>query len=232
VVSCAVHPWLRQLLKPLEFALETASAGAVSWCTACGQIGPGSQGSSSHLRGSRSAFNSQNHRMFGVGRALCGSLSPTPAEAGSPEQAAQDRVQVGLQYLQRRRLHNLPGQPVWGATCFSPVPAAMGGSSHSAAVLVWGTTRPCHPRHRSCSPSTFVPPCGRQIFELVCQPCLLQSHRCPRCSRALGLKPLRTSERTQTSTPPRRWRWRCKIEGSFEPGVAWLAGSAWLMAVM
>jgi len=30
---------------------------------------------------------------------------------GHPEQAAQDLIQVGLEYLQRRRLHNLPGQP-------------------------------------------------------------------------------------------------------------------------
>ena len=30
---------------------------------------------------------------------------------GHPEQAAQDRVQAGLEDLQRRRLHSLPGQP-------------------------------------------------------------------------------------------------------------------------
>jgi len=35
---------------------------------------------------------SQNHRMFGVGRDLCGSSSPTPwPKQGHPEQAAQDR---------------------------------------------------------------------------------------------------------------------------------------------
>jgi len=33
---------------------------------------------------------------------------------GHPEPAAQHRVQAGLEYLQRRRLHNLPGQPVPG----------------------------------------------------------------------------------------------------------------------
>ena len=50
--------------------------------------------------------------MFGVGRALCGSPSPTLLpKQGHPEQAAQDLVQAGLEYLQRRRLHNLPGQP-------------------------------------------------------------------------------------------------------------------------
>jgi len=54
---------------------------------------------------------SQNHRMVGVGRDLCGSSSP---KQGHPEQAAQDLVQAGLEYLQRRRLHGLPGQPVPG----------------------------------------------------------------------------------------------------------------------
>jgi len=56
---------------------------------------------------------SQNHRMFRVGRDLCGSSSPTPLpEQGHLQQAAQDLVQVGLEYLQRRRVHNFPGQPV------------------------------------------------------------------------------------------------------------------------
>jgi len=46
-----------------------------------------------------------------VGRDLCGSPSPTPLpKQGHPEQAAQHRVQAGLEYLQRRRLHSLPGQ--------------------------------------------------------------------------------------------------------------------------
>jgi len=50
--------------------------------------------------------------MVGVGRDLCGSSGPTfPPKQGHPEQAAQARVQGGLEYLQRRRLHNLPGQP-------------------------------------------------------------------------------------------------------------------------
>ena len=51
---------------------------------------------------------SQNKRMVGVGRDPWGSSSPTSLS----KQAAQDRVQVGFEYLQRRRLHNLPGQPV------------------------------------------------------------------------------------------------------------------------
>jgi len=42
-----------------------------------------------------------------------GSSSPTPLpKQGCLQQAAQDLVQVGLEYLQRRRLRNLPGQPV------------------------------------------------------------------------------------------------------------------------
>jgi len=50
--------------------------------------------------------------MFGVGRDLCGPPSPTPLpKQGHPQQAVEDLVQVGLEYLQRRRLHNLPGQP-------------------------------------------------------------------------------------------------------------------------
>ena len=39
--------------------------------------------------------------------------NPLPKQ-GHPEQAAEDLVQAGLEYLQRRRLHNLPGQPVPG----------------------------------------------------------------------------------------------------------------------
>ena len=58
---------------------------------------------------------SQNHGMAGVGRALWGSPSPTPLpKQGHPEQAAQHRGQAGLEYLQRRRLHSLLGQPVPG----------------------------------------------------------------------------------------------------------------------
>jgi len=56
---------------------------------------------------------SQNHRMVGVGRDLCGSPSPTPLpKQGHLQQAPQDLVQGGLEYLQRRRIHNPSGQPV------------------------------------------------------------------------------------------------------------------------
>ena len=54
---------------------------------------------------------SQKHKMWGVRRDRCGSSTPLPKQ-GHPEQAAQHHVQGGLEYLQRRRLHNLPGQPV------------------------------------------------------------------------------------------------------------------------
>ena len=51
--------------------------------------------------------------MFGVGRDLCGSSSPTLApKQGHLQKATEDLVQAGLEYLQRRRLHHLPGQPV------------------------------------------------------------------------------------------------------------------------
>ena len=60
-------------------------------------------------------LSTQNHRMVGVGRDLCGSSSPIPLpKQGLLQQAAQDLVQEGLEYLQRRRFHNLPGQPVPG----------------------------------------------------------------------------------------------------------------------
>jgi len=52
-----------------------------------------------------------NRRMVAVGRDLCGSSSPV-LKQGHLKEAAQDLVQEGLEYLQRRRLHNLPGQPV------------------------------------------------------------------------------------------------------------------------
>jgi len=55
----------------------------------------------------------QNHRMLGAGKDLCGSSSPNPLlKQGHLQQAAQDLVQAGLEYLQRRRLNNLSGQPV------------------------------------------------------------------------------------------------------------------------
>jgi len=44
-----------------------------------------------------------------------GSSSPTSMlKQGHLQQAAEDFVQAGLEYLQRRRIRNLPGQPVPG----------------------------------------------------------------------------------------------------------------------
>jgi len=51
--------------------------------------------------------------MVVAGRDLWRSSSPNPLpKQGHLQQAAQDLVQAGFEYLQRRRLHNLPGQPV------------------------------------------------------------------------------------------------------------------------
>jgi len=73
--------------------------------------------------------------MVGVGRDLCGSSSPTPVpKRGHLEQAAQDLVQAGLEYLQTRRLHNLSEQPV-------PVlrhPQSEGTSEHEEELSMGG----------------------------------------------------------------------------------------------
>ena len=60
----------------------------------------------------RFTSESQNHRMVGVGRDLCGSPSPTLLpKQGHLQHTAEDLVQAGFEYLQRRRLHSLTGQP-------------------------------------------------------------------------------------------------------------------------
>jgi len=62
-------------------------------------------------------FQLQNHRMAGVGRDLWGSSGPTPLLKQVPlEQAAQDLIQVGLEYLQRRRL-------LWAVCSSAPSPS-------------------------------------------------------------------------------------------------------------
>ena len=51
--------------------------------------------------------------MVGVARDLWGSSRPSLLpKQGHLQQAAQDHVQAGLEDLQRRRIHHLPGQPV------------------------------------------------------------------------------------------------------------------------
>ena len=60
---------------------------------------------------------SQNHRITAwsglEGSSVGHPAQPLPKQ-GHPEQPAQDLVQVGFEYLQRRRLHSLPGQPGLG----------------------------------------------------------------------------------------------------------------------
>jgi len=74
-------------------------------------VGPSSQSGSQEAQ----THSSQNHRTLVVGRDLSGSSIPTPMpKQGHPEQGAQHRGQVGLEYLQRRRLHSPSGQPVPG----------------------------------------------------------------------------------------------------------------------
>ena len=69
------------------------------------------------------------HRMLGVGRDLCGSSSPPPLpKQGQLQQAAQDLVQAGFEYLQRRRLHS---SSVWA--CSSAPSPSEGRSSSSCS---------------------------------------------------------------------------------------------------
>lgn len=56
---------------------------------------------------------SQNHRMFEVGRHLYKPSSPnTLLKRAQLLQVAQDYAQMGFEYLQAGRPHNLPGKPV------------------------------------------------------------------------------------------------------------------------
>jgi len=67
----------------------------------------------------------QNHRMVGVGRDLWGSSSPTPLpKQGHPKQVAQDLVQAGFKYLQRR-IH----LPPWATCSRAPSPSEWRSSS-------------------------------------------------------------------------------------------------------
>jgi len=58
--------------------------------------------------------------MIGVGRALWGSPSPTPVpKQGHPEQAAQDLIQAGFEYLPEKETP----QPLWAAWARAPSPS-------------------------------------------------------------------------------------------------------------
>ena len=51
--------------------------------------------------------------MVGIRKDLWGSSSPTPlSKQVDLEQVAQDSIQVGFEYLQRRRLHNASVLPI------------------------------------------------------------------------------------------------------------------------
>ena len=85
-----------------------AGAALSSWCLGHILV----QDSSQNIRRDHRITESQNHKMVGVGRDLCGSSSPTLLpKQGHLQQAVEDLIQAGLEYLQRRRLHHLPGQP-------------------------------------------------------------------------------------------------------------------------
>ena len=65
-------------------------------------------------------IESQNHRTVGVGRDLCGSSSPTLLpKRGHLQQAAQDLVQAGLEYLPEKE----NPQPPWAACSSAPSPS-------------------------------------------------------------------------------------------------------------
>jgi len=122
---------------------------------------------------------SQYHRMFGVGRDLCGSSGPTSlTKQGHPEQAAEDRVQAGLEYLQRRRLHNLPGQPV--SLLWIRLYASSSSTTPHCDIL----DPPHFPGHQRCGTSGFpkLQPCPQHPLSPVplppvCQVFLLQQQR-------------------------------------------------------
>jgi len=86
--------------------------GGTRWHRAAASYTPGF-GSEQGAPHSHKVGNTQNHRVVGVGRDLWRSSSPTPLpKQGHLKQGAQDCVQVGFKYLQRRRLHNPSGQAV------------------------------------------------------------------------------------------------------------------------
>ena len=116
--------------------------------------------------------------MVGVARDLRGSSSPTPLpKQGHLQQAPQDLIQVGFEYLQRTRIHNLSGKPVpgvhhlrvrmfflifsWNFLCFSLCP--------SPVVLSLGTTEDSGPILLTPTLKIFI-----RTYKVPSQPSLLQ----------------------------------------------------------
>ena len=60
----------------------------------------------------RAAFFTESQNVWGWQGPLWVTQPNALPKQGHPEQAAQHRVQGGLEYLQRRRLHSPSGQPV------------------------------------------------------------------------------------------------------------------------
>jgi len=108
--------------------------------------------------------------MARVERDLWGSPSPTPLpKQGHLEQVAKRLVQAGFEYLQRRRIHNLSGQPV-------PVfrhPQSEEVFPHvqmELLVLMLGTTEESGPILLTPALKRFV-----GIYKVPSQPSLLQA---------------------------------------------------------
>ena len=98
----------------------------------------------------RGQVESQNHRMVGVGRDLCGSSSPTLLpKQGHLQQAVEDLVQAGLEYLQRRRLHSLSGQPV-PVLCHPQREEVLPHVTHSSGTAACTSPDSQRPGFRQC----------------------------------------------------------------------------------
>jgi len=118
--------------------------------------------------------------MVGVGRDLCGSSRPTLLpKQGRLQQGVEDLVQAGLEYLQRRRLHRLPGQPGPGLR-HPPREEVLPPVQLELPLLPFVPVAPCpvagHPWQES-GPILLTP--ALEIFisisKVPSQPCVLQA---------------------------------------------------------
>ena len=91
---------------------------------------------------------------------------------GHPEQAAQHHVQAGLEYLQRRRLHSLPGQnlsesvTLQGKKFFLMIQKAVASREGEKVTGDFCPRKPVPPSTRASAPASLGPlsaafPCGR-----------------------------------------------------------------------